>query len=119
LPPTLAKTVELAGDSLVHVDIRSDNLCLRNSCAVIFDWNQASIGNPLFDLAEWLPSLAAEGGPPPEQLPAARRRRPFRSDSCWRSASNGETSERERVRRQPIAHLGSRPCASSSRPISC
>ena len=63
-----AEMVELAGNSLVHVDIRSDNLCLRNSGALLVDWNQASIGNPLFDLAEWLPSLAAEGGPPPEQL---------------------------------------------------
>lgn len=63
-----AETVELSGNSLIHVDIRSDNLCLRDGRALLFDWNQASIGNPLFDLAEWLPSLAAEGGPPPEQL---------------------------------------------------
>jgi hypothetical protein len=63
-----AESVELAGDSLVHVDIRSDNLCLRDGQALFFDWNQASVGNPLFDLAEWLPSLAAEGGPAPEEL---------------------------------------------------
>jgi hypothetical protein len=63
-----AAAVDLGGSSLVHVDIRSDNLCLRDGRAVLFDWNQASVGNPLFDLAEWLPSLAAEGGPLPEEL---------------------------------------------------
>ena len=70
LPELLAaaEAIELSGDSLVHLDIRSDNLCLRDGRALLFDWNQASIGNPRFDLAEWLPSLAAEGGPPPEQL---------------------------------------------------
>ena len=63
-----AEAVELSGNSLVHVDIRSDNLCLRDGRALLFDWNQASIGNPRFDRAEWLPSLAAEGGPLPDQL---------------------------------------------------
>jgi len=63
-----AAAVELGGHSLVHVDVRSDNLCLRNGRTLLFDWNQASVGNPLFDLAEWLPSLVAEGGPPPEEL---------------------------------------------------
>jgi hypothetical protein len=63
-----AEAIELSGDSLVHLDIRSDNLCMRDGRALLFDWNQASIGNPRFDLAEWLPSLAAEGGPLPEQL---------------------------------------------------
>lgn len=70
LPELLAaaEAIELSGDSLVHLDIRSDNLCLRDGRALLFDWNQASIGNPRFDLAEWLPSLAAEAGPPPEHL---------------------------------------------------
>jgi len=56
----------LAGESLVHGDVRSDNLCLRSGHAVLLDWNHARIGNPAFDVAFWLPSLVLEGGPAPE-----------------------------------------------------
>ena len=52
--------------SLLHGDVRSDNLCLRDGHAVIFDWSHARIGNPDFDVAFWLPSLALEGGPQPD-----------------------------------------------------
>lgn len=55
----------LDGDALVHGDIRSDNLCLVDGRAVLVDWNWASRGAPLLDLATWLPSLHREGGPPP------------------------------------------------------
>jgi hypothetical protein len=58
----------LAGNSLVHCDVRSDNLCLRDGAAVLFDWNLASIGNPQFDIAFWLPSLASEGSSLPEEV---------------------------------------------------
>jgi hypothetical protein len=54
------------GEALLHCDIRSDNLCLRDGRAVIFDWSDARIGNPDFDVAFWLPSLALEGGPQPD-----------------------------------------------------
>ena len=62
----------LAGDSLVHCDLRSDNLCIRHGRAVLVDWNWASVGNPAFDVAFWLPSLVLEEGPPVEEI--ARRR---------------------------------------------
>ncbi|HVD71107.1 MAG TPA: phosphotransferase [Actinomycetota bacterium] len=55
----------IEGDALVHIDVRSDNLCLRDGRAILVDWNWASRGDPQFDLAAWLPSLAAEGGPKP------------------------------------------------------
>jgi hypothetical protein len=55
----------LDGDSLVHGDVRSDNLCLRGGRAVLLDWNHARVGNPAFDIAFWLPSLVLEGGPDP------------------------------------------------------
>jgi hypothetical protein len=54
------------GDALLHGDVRGDNLCLRDGRAVIFDWSHARIGNPDFDVAFWLPSLALEGGPQPD-----------------------------------------------------
>ena len=56
----------LSGDALVHCDVRSDNLCIRDGRAVLLDWNHARIGNPGFDVAFWLPSLELEGGPPPD-----------------------------------------------------
>ncbi|MHB8575939.1 MAG: phosphotransferase [Dehalococcoidia bacterium] len=63
-----ADAAPLAGDALVHGDVRSDNLCIRDGQAMLVDWNIAAIGNPLFDLASWLPSLHAEGGPAPEDV---------------------------------------------------
>jgi hypothetical protein len=60
-----ARAAPLGGDSVVHCDVRSDNLCLRDGRAVLFDWNHASLANPAFDVAFWLPSLALEGGPDP------------------------------------------------------
>lgn len=62
----------LDGTHLLHFDVRSDNLCLRNGQALLFDWNLARVGNGDFDIAFWLPSLTLEGGPPPwEVLPDA------------------------------------------------
>lgn len=58
----------LGGDKLLHLDVRSDNICFRAGGAVLVDWNHAVIGNPMFDLAFWLPSLAMEGGPEPDEL---------------------------------------------------
>jgi hypothetical protein len=70
LPTLLAaeQRVVLDGDSLVHCDLRSDNLCLRDGRAVLIDWNHACIGNPQLDLMSWLPGLHAEGGPLPEEI---------------------------------------------------
>ena len=56
------------GDALLHCDVRSDNLCFHAGRAVLIDWNHARVGNPLFDIACWLPSLHAEGGPMPETI---------------------------------------------------
>ena len=63
-----ASGARLAGDALVHLDIRSDNLCFRDGRAVVIDWNHARLGNPDLDIAFWLPSLHAEGGPAPESI---------------------------------------------------
>jgi hypothetical protein len=58
----------LEGASLVHLDVRSDNLCFQANGAVLVDWNHAAIANPDLDIAFWLPSLHAEGGPRPEEV---------------------------------------------------
>jgi hypothetical protein len=59
---------EIGGTSLLHFDVRSDNLCLREGRAVLVDWNNACAGNALMDTASWLPSLHAEGGPAPHVI---------------------------------------------------
>ena len=61
-----ASDTPLDGGSLLHCDVRSDNLCIRHGRAVLVDWNHARVGNPALDLAFWLPSMTLEGGPSPE-----------------------------------------------------
>jgi hypothetical protein len=71
LPALLAaaRTAPLEGGSLLHFDVRSDNVCLRDDgSAVLVDWNWTSVGNRWIDVAGWLPSLHAEGGPRPEDV---------------------------------------------------
>jgi hypothetical protein len=63
-----AASAPLAGEALIHLDIRSDNVCFRGGRAIVIDWNHATIANPDLDIAFWLPSLHAEGGPPPEAV---------------------------------------------------
>jgi Phosphotransferase enzyme family len=59
---------ELEGTGLLHFDVRSDNMCFTQDRAMLVDWNHVGCGNPLFDVAGWLPSLAFEGGPAPEEV---------------------------------------------------
>ncbi len=63
-----AEAAPVAGSSLCHLDVRSDNLCFRDGRAVLVDWNWASFANPEVDLAAWLPSVTVEGGPSPWQI---------------------------------------------------
>ena len=62
----------LDGAALLHFDVRSDNLCIRDDQAVLVDWNLACVGNAAFDVAFWLPSLALEHGPSPEHVARER-----------------------------------------------
>src|SRR5262249_5907374 len=62
-----AAAAPLAGDAFLHCDVRSDNVCLHEGRAVLVDWNLAVVGNPAVDIGFWLPRLAPEGGPQPEQ----------------------------------------------------
>jgi phosphotransferase family enzyme len=69
--PTLQAAAEgaaIAGDALLHLDVRSDNICIAKRGAVLVDWNWVHVGNPDLDIAAWLSSLADEGGPRPEEI---------------------------------------------------
>jgi hypothetical protein len=59
---------ELGGDSFLHFDFRSDNLCFIDGRVVLVDWNLACVGNAEMDLVAWLPSLTLEGGPEPWEI---------------------------------------------------
>jgi hypothetical protein len=63
-----ADAVSYRGDAFLHMDVRSDNLCLQGERVVLVDWNWAVRGPAELDLACWLPSLRLEGGPLPEQV---------------------------------------------------
>jgi hypothetical protein len=67
-----ADSVRADGDDVLHLDVRSDNLCFRDGAAILVDWNWCTTGDADLDVAAWLPSLANEGGPRPwEVLPEA------------------------------------------------
>lgn len=63
-----ADRVNTDAPTLIHFDVRSDNLCIADRGAVLIDWNVACLGNPDLDTGFWLPSLHSEGGPPPESI---------------------------------------------------
>jgi aminoglycoside phosphotransferase (APT) family kinase protein len=56
------------GDTLLHLDLRADNM-LRTDAGVVFvDWPHACLGAPWFDLVGLLPSVGMQGGPDPETV---------------------------------------------------
>jgi len=56
------------GSTLLHGDVRSDNLLVTGNGVVFVDWPHACVGTPVFDLVAWAPSVVLEGGPDPEDL---------------------------------------------------
>ena len=64
------------GDTLLHLDVRADNILLADNIVWLFDWASACVGAPWVDAIGFAPSVAMQGGPPPEQViarhPAAR-----------------------------------------------
>jgi hypothetical protein len=56
------------GETLLHLDIRSDNLLFGPDGVVVVDWPHAALGPPILDVVAWAPSVCLEGGPPPEEL---------------------------------------------------
>ena len=56
------------GDSLLHLDVRADNVLLTATRVHFVDWPWASVGARWLDLVAMLPSVAMQGGPDPESL---------------------------------------------------
>jgi hypothetical protein len=57
-----------SGNAVTHWDVRSDNICITDHGAILVDWAEACRSNAKLDLGFWLPSLAFEGGPAPEDI---------------------------------------------------
>ncbi len=58
------------GDTFVHGDVRSDNICLTNRSVKFVDWSHARRGAKATDLALFLPTAHLEGGPRPASVMA-------------------------------------------------
>ena len=61
------------GDTLVHLDVRSDNLVITGGRCWITDWAWPLRGAPWMDIALFACFVESEGGPPAEQVLAASR----------------------------------------------
>jgi hypothetical protein len=56
------------GPTLLHTDIRADNILLTANGVVFVDWPHAKVGAPWVDLVYFLPSVAMQGGGDPQEL---------------------------------------------------
>ncbi len=58
----------VAGETLLHLDVRADNVLLTPERVWFVDWPLACVGAAWVDILFFAPSVAMQGGPPPEQL---------------------------------------------------
>jgi hypothetical protein len=56
------------GNTLLHFDLRADNVLLTDRGAIFVDWPHACVGASWVDPLAMLPSVAMQGGPPPWEL---------------------------------------------------
>jgi aminoglycoside phosphotransferase (APT) family kinase protein len=57
-----------AGGTLLHADLRADNLLLTGDGVMVVDWPHACRGAAFADLVLFAPSVAMQGGPAPAAL---------------------------------------------------
>ena len=58
----------VAGETLLHLDLRADNLLLTPDRVLVVDWPHARTGAPWLDALFLAPSVAMQGGPAPQDL---------------------------------------------------
>jgi aminoglycoside phosphotransferase (APT) family kinase protein len=64
-----SRWVEAAsGDTLLHLDLRADNMLVTPDRVWLVDWPWAARGAPAFDLVGFAPSVTMQGGPEPQQV---------------------------------------------------
>ncbi len=57
-----------AGETLLHFDLRADNILLTADRVLVVDWPHASLGAGWMELLQILPSIAMQGGPQPWEI---------------------------------------------------
>lgn len=62
-----------AGQTLLHTDLRADNLLLTDNRVMVIDWPHACRGASFIDPVLLAASVAAYGGPPPHRVLARSR----------------------------------------------
>lgn len=62
-----------AGTTLLHQDIRADNILLTPERVVFIDWPHAAVGAAWLDLLLMLPSVGVQGGPRPWEVFSTHR----------------------------------------------
>jgi aminoglycoside phosphotransferase (APT) family kinase protein len=62
------------GNTLLHADIRADNLLLTSDQVWVVDWPWACTGTSWVDIANLAPSVQMQGGPPAAEVFASSRR---------------------------------------------
>jgi thiamine kinase-like enzyme len=63
-----AAPAAVAGNTLLHFDMRADNLLLTPERVFLVDWPHAGVGAAWVDLVCFAPSVEMQGGPAPEDL---------------------------------------------------
>lgn len=56
------------GDTLLHLDVRADNMLLTPGKVWFVDWPHAAVGAAWVDILFFAPSIKMQGGPAPEDL---------------------------------------------------
>jgi aminoglycoside phosphotransferase (APT) family kinase protein len=63
----------LAGDTLLHADLRGDNVLLAGGRVLFVDWPHACVGAAVADVVFLAPSVTMQGGPQPDEILAMTR----------------------------------------------
>jgi Ser/Thr protein kinase RdoA (MazF antagonist) len=74
--------VAVAGNTLLHLDLRADNLLVAEDQVFVVDWPHACVGAAWVDLLMMLPSVIMQGGDP---------------DRCWRRYPAGRDVDADQV----------------------
>jgi aminoglycoside phosphotransferase (APT) family kinase protein len=63
-----AAPAAVAGETLLHGDVRADNILLTPDQVWFVDWPHARVGAAWVDSVLFAPSVRMQGGPPPEEI---------------------------------------------------
>ncbi|MEZ4866882.1 MAG: aminoglycoside phosphotransferase family protein [Caldilineaceae bacterium] len=63
-----AAPAAVGGETLLHFDLRADNILLTPERVWFVDWPHAHVGAAWVDVAFFAPSVTMQGGPPPKEI---------------------------------------------------